>query len=108
MGRILIAGGTDGIGLGFVKRWSQTHQDELFVVGRNFSKIDDLFGQRNEVRLNRLRLDIRDLDAVESAVSRIGDIDIFVNTIGTFLNKPVSENRRLDIESHFQLMTKSQ
>jgi short-subunit dehydrogenase len=103
MGRILIAGGTDGIGLSFARLWAKSRRDEVFIVGRDFSRIDGSFSELSNGRLNRLQVDVRDLDAVESAFSNIEEIDIFVNTIGTFLKKPVSQNVRVDVEKHFQI-----
>jgi len=100
---ILIAGGTDGIGLSFLERTlNEDHYDKVYVLGRKFNKVTDY----KDNRIVQIECDITDNIAVHTAVDSVKeDLDIFVNTIGTFAKKPISELTAEDITNHFQLNT---
>ena len=51
MTHLLITGGTSGIGLNFVERYSKDF-DEITVLGRDFSKLDQLNLKLNKQEIN--------------------------------------------------------
>lgn len=98
---ILIAGGTDGIGLSLLKRCSQSKKyRNLYVLGRNFSNVNAL----HDECIVSLPCDITDIRSIQQVVDLISKpLDEFVNTIGTFQKKPVKELKIEDIQQHFWL-----
>lgn len=99
---ILIAGGTDGIGLAFLKECLRSKEwGKVYVLGRNFSSVRKL---RNK-RVVEVVCDVTDEGAIGKSLKVIGQLDVFVNTIGSFQKKPVSELTIEDIKRHVNLNT---
>lgn len=97
---ILIAGGTDGIGLAFLKQLDAKLYNKIFVIGRNFTKVEAL----HISRIVQLPCDITNNDAVQDVLSRVDQpIDQFVNTIGTFYRNPADKMSAMDVFRHFEL-----
>jgi len=100
MKNILIAGGTDGIGLAFVKQLNPKQYHKIFILGRNFSQVKPL--QIPNAIL--LTCDITDPGAATSAIAAIDQpLDQFVNTVGTFHRAPIAKITPNDVERHFAL-----
>ena len=101
---LLLAGGTDGIGLAFLKAECQRDKYALiYVLGRDFRQVDAL--QVGGGRVVNIACDITDTSAmrqslVDAAIRRVDD---FVNTIGTFSRGPVCELTDEEVSSHFEL-----
>jgi NADP-dependent 3-hydroxy acid dehydrogenase YdfG len=95
---VLIAGGTDGIGLAITKILLKSNYcDKIYVLGRNFSKV-------KQEKIVELKCDITDNDSITRALNDIDQpLDIFINTIGTFNKAMVSDIKSEDIYSHFIL-----
>ena len=104
MRTLLLAGGTDGIGLAFLKAECQRDKYTLiYVLGRDFRQVDAL--QVGGGRVVNIACDITDASAmrqslVDAAIRRVDD---FVNTIGTFSRGPVCELTDEEVSSHFEL-----
>jgi NAD(P)-dependent dehydrogenase (short-subunit alcohol dehydrogenase family) len=104
MRTLLLAGGTDGIGLAFLKAECQRDKYTLiYVLGRDFRQVDAL--QVGGGRVVNIACDITDASAmrqslVDVAIRRVDD---FVNTIGTFSRGPVCELTDEEVSSHFEL-----
>lgn len=102
MKNIVVAGGTDGIGLAFVKELDQAQYDTIYVLGRNFEKVRSL--QRSNVI--ELPCNIVNQDELIAAISKIDTpVDQFVNTVGTFQKGAVESVTSEDVASHFELNT---
>ena len=102
MKNILVAGGTDGIGLAFVKQLDPKQYDNIYVLGRDFLKIETLMTPK----VTPLWCDITDSHALTEAIESIdAPIDQFVNTIGTFYRKPIEAISPNDVSQHFEVNT---
>merc|ERR1712166_840345 len=88
---MLLAGGTDGIGLALLrlildKYWME--YSTVYILGRNFEQVDLL--REESARLEHtvvvpLQCDITDSKLLEAKLTEIGEeVDEFINTIGTF------------------------
>ncbi|HUC87194.1 MAG TPA: SDR family NAD(P)-dependent oxidoreductase [Candidatus Saccharimonadales bacterium] len=100
MKNILVAGGTDGIGLAFVKGLNPKHYDTIYVLGRHFEKVRPL----HLADIIELECDITDQESLAAIVSKIDTpIDQFVNTIGTFHKGLIDEINPTDVASHFEV-----
>ena len=84
--KIVIGGGTDGIGFEVLRILYNNQSSSIFyVIGRNFDRIKKEFGGDQE-RIIKLECDITNKSNLNSCISEIdGTIDVFINTIGTFL-----------------------
>jgi short-subunit dehydrogenase len=90
----MIAGGTDGIGFALLTSEIQRSKySKIFVLGRNFSRVDQLFERRDhktqqlgQQEITKLPCDITQLDEIGETLQKIEDehINDFVLTIGTF------------------------
>lgn len=100
MKNILVAGGTDGIGLAFVEQLNTHRYDKIFILGRDFSKIAKLTAPN----ITQLPCDITDQSAINHALNHITQpLDQFVNTIGTFYRNPIDKTTPTDVSQHFAL-----
>jgi short-subunit dehydrogenase len=94
---LLIAGGTDGIGLALLDLVKHDYR-QIYVLGRNFAKLPD------DANIRRLACDILDTAALERAIASVPEpIDAFVNTIGTFHKAFAQEDSPTDVAEHFAL-----
>lgn len=102
MKNIVIAGGTDGIGLAFVKELDATQYGTVYILGRSFVKV-------RKIQINNiieLECDITHKDELINAISKIDKpIDQFVNTIGTFQKSAVDDITPEDVARHFEVNT---
>ena len=103
---LLIAGGTDGLGLGFLKlminsggKWNI---NKIYVLGRHFTQVDQL---RTSIEIVRLKCDITDNDQLMSVFETISDgsLDVFINTIGSFIKDQESTLNPMVVKTHFDL-----
>lgn len=100
--KILIAGGTDGIGFALTTLCTKDKEyKHIYVLGRNFSSIRKL----KNGRIIELPCNILEPAEVKSALGKVRSLDVFVNTIGSFQKKSIPEVTTRDIRSHFELNT---
>lgn len=100
MKNILVAGGTDGIGLAFVKQLNHAQYHKIFILGRKFSQVEPL----KIPNAIQLICDITDSKAITEVIANIDEpIDQFVNTIGTFYRNPIDKISHTDVTQHFEL-----
>jgi len=100
MKNILVAGGTDGIGLAFVRRLELEKYQKVFILGRNFKQVAEL-KLPNAIELP---CDITNNDSLVDTIGKIDQpLDEFVNTIGTFYKSPTEKMDPSDIARHFEV-----
>jgi NAD(P)-dependent dehydrogenase (short-subunit alcohol dehydrogenase family) len=92
-GRVLVTGCSSGIGRACVEVFGEAGF-EVVATARKLGSLDDLTAAQ------RLQLDVGDDRSVETAFSRIGDLDVLINNAGGSLwgpveEVPVSEGERL-------------
>ena len=88
---LFIAGGTDGIGLSLLtSELSRAKYSQVFVLGRDFSKVDQLLAGE---RLVKIPCDITCLSGMERTLASIKDNSIhdFVSTIGTYQRGKIAD-----------------
>ena len=105
---MLLAGGTDGIGLALLKQLFREHDAEYakcYVIGRNFARLEKQTVSKWE-KLVPLQCDITDTAALEARLAEIPEeIDEFVNTVGTFYRGKAVDTPLETIQKHFDLNT---
>lgn len=100
MKNILVAGGTDGIGLAFVKQLDPARCRSIFILGRNFSQISEI----KWPNIVELHCDITNQKSVTAAIAKIDQpLDQFVNTIGTFYRAPAEAATPTEVARHFEV-----
>jgi len=100
---ILIAGGTDGIGYGFLNLVRQKWNfNKIYVLGRHFDHID-------QTNIIKLQCDITTENDLIEKLAEITDhsLDIFVNTIGSFCKYQESLFKPETVKRHFDLNASS-
>lgn len=75
--RILITGGTRGIGLETVKLLKNKGHN-IIVIGRDFSN----FPFQNSEQITTLSFDISHVDEIPALVAGIGEVDVLINNAG--------------------------
>ena len=91
---LFIAGGTDGIGFSLLtSELQQAKYTKIFVLGRDFAKVDALLEQRDDATSEkahpsviRLPCDITQLENIDRTLGKLEECSIhdFVLTIGSF------------------------
>jgi len=75
--RVLVTGGTKGIGLEVAKMMLALDY-EIIVAGRDFSK----FPLKDTANVQTIEVDLSNLDNLPEFISQVGDIDILINNAG--------------------------
>jgi NAD(P)-dependent dehydrogenase (short-subunit alcohol dehydrogenase family) len=87
---VLVTGCSSGIGRALVREFDRNGH-RTFATARRLETLDDLEG----THIERLRLDVTDLDSVQAAINavmtRAGRIDMIVNNAGYILAGPLAE-----------------
>jgi NAD(P)-dependent dehydrogenase (short-subunit alcohol dehydrogenase family) len=92
--KILLSGGTNGIGLEFVKKYSITH--DLTVICRDNAKADYLV---ENFSIHTLVCDLSDHEQVKDLIDDLQDhFDIFINNAGTAASRKIvtCKNKRVN------------
>ena len=108
--KIVIIGGSSGIGFGVAKASLLSLADHVLIASSSRAKVDAavqrllaeplLQGQSNLAnRISGDVIDLRDLQTIRNFFDKIGEVDHVVNTAGTF-DKLIGEFRSIDLEKH--------
>lgn len=80
--RIIITGGSDGIGLCMAKKFISVGE-EVLITGRTLEKLEHAKGEINCDRLKILQWDISEVEKISAkfndAIQILGDVDILIN-----------------------------
>lgn len=83
--RIIVTGGSDGIGLSIAKKMLDSGASVL-ITGRNFQKLEQRKEEINNPNLSIFQWDVSDMlslhDRLKECVEIIGGVDVFVNNAG--------------------------
>jgi len=84
--KILITGGSAGIGKALIKELSNEGVTEVAVMGRTAPKLDDLEGEFPSINFLKIRGDVSQLSNIKRAAQKVkkewGALDILVNNAG--------------------------
>ncbi len=86
--RVLISGGTSGIGLGMAKAFAALGAD-VVATGASRQRLDAASADAGTQGIRFKRLDVRDRKAVDALVGALPGLDVLVNAAG--VAKPESE-----------------
>ena len=86
--RVLISGGTSGIGLGLAKAFAGLGAD-VTATGASLQRLDAASADAGTQGIRFKRLDVRDRKAVDALVGALPGLDVLVNAAG--VAKPESE-----------------
>lgn len=108
MKKVVITGGTKGIGLEITKLFI-ANKDEVIVIARDFSKMpQELTG-----KIRQVPFDLQNISEIPQIVSTIGNIDVLINNAGIlhaipYDNYPEEEkqkNIKINLEAPIALIT---
>lgn len=106
--RVLITGGTKGIGLEVAKMMLDLEY-QVIVAGRDFSN----FPLKDNSEVQMIEIDLSDMSALPEFIKKVGDIDVLVNNAGymqpkyTYDNYPQEAKEKLmnvDLHAPVELM----
>jgi len=100
--RVLVTGGTKGIGLAVTKMMLKLNY-HVVVAGRDFSN----FPLKDNADVQMIEIDLSDLTALPEFISKVGDIEVLINNAGymqpkyTFDNYPiVAKTKLMNVNLH--------
>lgn len=105
--KILITGGTRGIGLATTEKFLDKRYD-IFVLAKNFSK----FSLKNNPNIHQLKFDLSDVGGIKKLPKIVGNIDILINNAAVFkaltyekyTQKAKEETLKVNIEAPVELI----
>jgi short-subunit dehydrogenase len=107
---MMIAGGTDGIGFALLaSELQRSKYSKIYVLGRDFAKVDQLLEQRErkilrepQQKIVKLPCDIRQLYEIGMTLAKLEENSIhdFVLTIGSFHRGEISDIKTSAIEEY--------
>lgn len=103
MKKVLITGGSRGIGAQCVKDFAELGYSVYFLYNKSKEKAEALSEETGAVGV---KCDISNADEVKSAISQIGDIDILVNNAGVSEIKMFQDIRECDWDRMFDINVK--
>lgn len=84
--KILITGGSAGIGKAMIEEFLKNEVADIAVMGRNARKLDDLENRFPIVRFLKIQGDVSQLEDVKNAAKTVagewGELDILINNAG--------------------------
>ncbi len=84
--KILVTGGSAGIGKALIKELSEKGVTDIAVMGRTAQKLDDLEDQFPAVRFLKIQGDVSQPEDIHAAVETVeeewGELDILINNAG--------------------------
>ena len=96
--KIVVTGGTSGIGLAMAKKFL-SEGAEVLITGRNIQKLESVKQELNTSNLYTLQWDVSDMGVMQSkfeeAVSKLGGINVLVNN-AAFLERKQTDERFYD------------
>lgn len=93
MKKVLITGGSRGIGAECVRLFCEKGYDVYFIYEKCAEQADALMRQTGATAI---KLDVSDTAAVEDALKRIGGVDILINNAGIASIKPLTDVDRAE------------
>ena len=89
--RVLITGGSSGIGLEIAKEFL-AEGAEVMITGRNISRLEETQQTLNDSHLNVIEWDVADVKTLDkkfaTAIEEMGGFDIFINNAGIYEASP--------------------
>jgi len=95
MPSILITGATSGIGEAAVRAFAKAGW-RVWATGRRAERLDALAAAVGGDQVTPLAFDVRDADATEAALGRVGELDCLVNNAGLALGTASAQSAALD------------
>ena len=92
--RVLVTGGTKGIGLEVTKMMLDLDY-QVVVAGRDFSN----FPLKNNTDVEMIEIDLSDLDALPEFITKVGDIEVLINNAGYMQPKYTYDNYPLEAKT---------
>jgi len=104
MKTVVITGGSEGLGRTIAEHLSDSYN--VYILSRTEAKLKEA---ANEIGCKYRVCDVSNYSQVEQAVSEIttesGDIDVFINNAGTWIQGPLEENDAEDIKKSIEINT---
>lgn len=89
--KILISGGSSGIGFEIAKEFLAEGAD-VMIIGRNATRLEETKQKLNNHRLKTIEWDVADVSSLDTkfiaAVTEMGHFDIFINNAGIYEASP--------------------
>ena len=102
MKRVVITGGTSGIGKAIAKIMAESG-DKVVIIGRDYQKGERVLNEIDNNNLKFLSADIRTVEECEAvtkkAVEFLGGADVLINSAGVYLEKPILDTVEHDYEN---------
>ncbi len=97
--KIVITGGTDGIGLAIAKELLKKNENEIIIIGKNYKKGIQLIDSFNAKNINFIQCDLsekKEILELSKKLSELNKIDVLINNAGAMFSKRYTNSENIE------------
>ena len=97
--KIVITGGTDGIGLAIAKELLKKNENEIIIIGKNYKKGIQLVDSFNAKNINFIQCDLsekKEILELSKKLSELNKIDVLINNAGAMFSKRYTNSENIE------------
>ena len=97
--KIIITGGTDGIGLAITKELIKKDENELIIIGKNYAKGRGVVDKLNSDNVEFIQCDLsekKEIFELSKKLNKLQKIDVLINNAGAIFSKRITNSENIE------------